>query len=227
VREARRLGMPVIALVDTNCDPDEADFVIPGNDDAIRSCSLDRARARRSDPPRASSARSPPTSRPRRSEETQPEPEAPAEPEAEAEAAPEPAAEPDTRACSRHAGGGPREPGPDLSKPRQGAPRPHGRRMMAAKRALEETGGDVEAPPSGSCASRAWPPRARRPGVPRPRVRCSPPSPATSARSSPSAARPSPSRRTRSSSRSRRPRSRQSRRTAPARSRALRSGGWS
>jgi len=40
VREARRLGMPVIALVDTNCDPDEADYVIPGNDDAIRSCSL-------------------------------------------------------------------------------------------------------------------------------------------------------------------------------------------
>jgi small subunit ribosomal protein S2 len=40
VREARRLGLPVLALVDTNCDPDEADFVIPGNDDAIRSCSL-------------------------------------------------------------------------------------------------------------------------------------------------------------------------------------------
>jgi small subunit ribosomal protein S2 len=40
VREARRLGVPIIALVDTNCDPDEADFVIPGNDDAIRSCSL-------------------------------------------------------------------------------------------------------------------------------------------------------------------------------------------
>ena len=40
VREARRLGIPVVALVDTNCDPDEADFVIPGNDDAIRSCSL-------------------------------------------------------------------------------------------------------------------------------------------------------------------------------------------
>jgi small subunit ribosomal protein S2 len=40
VREARRLGIPVIALVDTNCDPDEADYVIPGNDDAIRSCSL-------------------------------------------------------------------------------------------------------------------------------------------------------------------------------------------
>ena len=40
VREAKRLGLPVIALVDTNCDPDEADFVIPGNDDAIRSCNL-------------------------------------------------------------------------------------------------------------------------------------------------------------------------------------------
>ena len=40
VREARRLNLPVIALVDTNCDPDEADLVIPGNDDAIRSCSL-------------------------------------------------------------------------------------------------------------------------------------------------------------------------------------------
>ena len=40
VREARRLGVPVIALVDTNCDPDEADYVVPGNDDAIRSCSL-------------------------------------------------------------------------------------------------------------------------------------------------------------------------------------------
>ena len=40
VREARRLGLPVIALVDTNCDPDEADYVVPGNDDAIRSCDL-------------------------------------------------------------------------------------------------------------------------------------------------------------------------------------------
>jgi small subunit ribosomal protein S2 len=40
VREARRLNLPVIALVDTNCDPDEADFVVPGNDDAIRACAL-------------------------------------------------------------------------------------------------------------------------------------------------------------------------------------------
>src|SRR5438445_12132509 len=40
VREAHRLGVPVIGLVDTNCDPDEASYVVPGNDDAIRSCSL-------------------------------------------------------------------------------------------------------------------------------------------------------------------------------------------
>src|SRR5712692_6146304 len=40
VREARRLGLPVIALVDTNADPDEAEYVIPSNDDAIRAASL-------------------------------------------------------------------------------------------------------------------------------------------------------------------------------------------
>jgi small subunit ribosomal protein S2 len=40
VREARRLGLPVVALVDTNCDPDDADYVVPGNDDAIRACNL-------------------------------------------------------------------------------------------------------------------------------------------------------------------------------------------
>jgi small subunit ribosomal protein S2 len=40
VNEARKLGLPVIAIVDTNCDPDEVDYVIPGNDDAIRSVQL-------------------------------------------------------------------------------------------------------------------------------------------------------------------------------------------
>ena len=40
VKEARKLKIPIIALVDTNCDPDEVDFIIPGNDDAIRSCNL-------------------------------------------------------------------------------------------------------------------------------------------------------------------------------------------
>jgi small subunit ribosomal protein S2 len=40
VQEARRLGIPVVAVVDTNCDPDEIDYPIPGNDDAIRSIRL-------------------------------------------------------------------------------------------------------------------------------------------------------------------------------------------
>ena len=40
IKEARKLKIPIVALVDTNCDPDEVDYIIPGNDDAIRSCSL-------------------------------------------------------------------------------------------------------------------------------------------------------------------------------------------
>jgi small subunit ribosomal protein S2 len=40
VKEARRLRIPIIGLVDTNCDPDGIDYVVPGNDDAIRSCAL-------------------------------------------------------------------------------------------------------------------------------------------------------------------------------------------
>ena len=40
IAEAKKLGIPVVAIVDTNCDPDEADYVIPGNDDAIRAIQL-------------------------------------------------------------------------------------------------------------------------------------------------------------------------------------------
>ncbi len=40
VKEARKLGIPVVAVVDTNCDPDEIDYIIPGNDDAIRALRL-------------------------------------------------------------------------------------------------------------------------------------------------------------------------------------------
>lgn len=40
VDEARKLGIPVVAIVDTNCDPDEIDYIIPGNDDAIRAIKL-------------------------------------------------------------------------------------------------------------------------------------------------------------------------------------------
>ena len=40
IKEARNLGIPIVAIVDTNCDPDEVDYVIPGNDDAIRAVKL-------------------------------------------------------------------------------------------------------------------------------------------------------------------------------------------
>jgi small subunit ribosomal protein S2 len=103
VREARRLGLPVIALVDTNCDPDEADFVIPGNDDAIRSCGLiiravadgiaaGKAKATPADfaPPIEETA---PEAEAEAAGEAQPEPDAPAGPEPAAEPAPEPDAD--------------------------------------------------------------------------------------------------------------------------------------
>ena len=40
INEARKLNIPIVAIVDTNCDPDEVDYVIPGNDDAIRAIKL-------------------------------------------------------------------------------------------------------------------------------------------------------------------------------------------
>ena len=40
IAEARKLNIPIVAIVDTNCDPDEIDYVIPGNDDAIRAIKL-------------------------------------------------------------------------------------------------------------------------------------------------------------------------------------------
>ena len=40
IAEAKKLGIPVVAIVDTNCDPEEVDYVIPGNDDAIRAVKL-------------------------------------------------------------------------------------------------------------------------------------------------------------------------------------------
>src|SRR5436189_2734094 len=124
VREARRLGLPIIALVDTNCDPDEADYVIPGNDDAIRSCSLViraiadaieagkakvtpaemAAPAAEPDEPAAEEQPEPPA------EEPQPQAEAPPEPKAEPapEGEPEPEAAPEvaTAATSPPAGEG-------------------------------------------------------------------------------------------------------------------------
>jgi small subunit ribosomal protein S2 len=75
VRETQRLGVPVIGLVDTNADPDEANYVIPGNDDAIRSCDLvtrvvaDGVAAGRSKVT-SSEMTAPPAQEPARAEET-------------------------------------------------------------------------------------------------------------------------------------------------------------
>ena len=104
VREARRLGLPIIGLVDTNCDPDDADFVIPGNDDAIRACSLIArvvadgiaAGSRRVDPEEFAAAAGDGSAEPEAGAEPSPEPEAPAalEETAAPAATAEPAAEP-------------------------------------------------------------------------------------------------------------------------------------
>ena len=97
VREARRLGLPIIALVDTNCDPDEADLVIPGNDDAIRSCALvvravaDGIAAGKA---KAAPADFEPKAEEAPAEEPAAEEEQPAEPEVEPVAEAEPEAEP-------------------------------------------------------------------------------------------------------------------------------------
>ena len=40
IQEAHKLGIPIISIVDTNCDPDDVDYIIPGNDDAIRAVAL-------------------------------------------------------------------------------------------------------------------------------------------------------------------------------------------
>jgi small subunit ribosomal protein S2 len=113
VREARRLGVPIIALVDTNCDPDEADYIIPGNDDAIRSCSLivkaiaDGIAAGQS---KVTAKEMAPSENGAAAEAAPATEEAPAaEPEATAEAQAEPAAEPEAAAEAEPAA----EPGPE------------------------------------------------------------------------------------------------------------------
>jgi small subunit ribosomal protein S2 len=104
IREAQRLGIPVIGLVDTNADPDEATYVIPGNDDAMRSCNLvtrviadaiSAGKTKVSEPEMAATAAPPTAKQPAEDSETTEEqaaeePQAAAEqtPDAEAEAAP-------------------------------------------------------------------------------------------------------------------------------------------
>ena len=104
VREARRLGLPIIGLVDTNCDPDDSDFVIPGNDDAIRACSLIArvvadgiaAGSRRVEPEECAATAANGDAEPEAPPDPSPEPQAEVAPDEAATAAPapEPAMEP-------------------------------------------------------------------------------------------------------------------------------------
>jgi small subunit ribosomal protein S2 len=109
VREARRLGLPIIALVDTNCDPDEADYVIPGNDDAIRSCSLviraiadaiDAGKAKVTPQEMAPAEPAPEESAPEAASETEPEAQQKAQGEPEPEPQPEAQPQPEVAAAA-------------------------------------------------------------------------------------------------------------------------------
>ena len=161
VREARRLGMPVIALVDTNCDPDESDYPIPGNDDAIRACSLIarviadgiEAGKQRVSPQEMVAACSPS----RTTGAEQPEAEAtrrrraggtqPSRSRGRAGAAEqEPPPEQDEPSRRPFAAGGDDMTAPAISASLVKELRDQtGAGMMDCKRALEETGGDIEA----------------------------------------------------------------------------------
>ncbi len=103
VREARRLGIPIIGLVDTNADPDEVDFVIPGNDDAIRSANLVAKVV--ADGIAAGQAKVSPAEMAASAQEPAPEPPAESESEATSEGSPEPApaAEPEPAATAAEA----------------------------------------------------------------------------------------------------------------------------
>ena len=109
VRECNRLGIPIIGLVDTNCDPDEATYIIPGNDDAIRSCDLvlgalaDGVIEGRMGEQAAAAAEP-------EAQEAPAEPEAPAAAEPAAEAAAPPAAEPEAPAAAEPAAEADAEP---------------------------------------------------------------------------------------------------------------------
>ena len=211
--EANKLGLPVVAVVDTNCDPDVIDYVIPGNDDAIRAGAPDvpgdgrRGRRGPVDRPRTgrpqrapAGARSGGTERrppsaaadpaPRRRPRAAPAPARPSrrrrrtEPRRrggarrrgrrERAGADAPAAEAPRRPSRRQptvpapAGGGLSDGRSSRAKDVQALRQATGVGMLDAKRALEESDGDMEAGRPVAARARAWPTRpsartARRP----------------------------------------------------------------
>ena len=228
VREAQRLRIPIIGLVDTNCDPDGIDFVIPGNDDAIRSCAAvtraigdvvaqghnvfraeeERARLERERQEAEERARREAEEQARREAEEKARAEEQARREAEEQAA---------REAEQAAAAAAAAEAPAAHRPHRPTPRRCGRTGRAGGRGC----------PGGSARPRGpAPPRARGPGRPRRRRRApeapqAAPSPpeaeAARGRPSPSAAR----RRARGPRRAARARARGRRARAPGR--ALRS----
>ena len=173
VREARRLGLPVIALVDTNCDPDEADYVIPGNDDAIRSCSLviravadgiEAGKQKVAPGELAELAAAPPSGaqptvgRRRRSRSRSQS--------QSSEPAPEPEPEPRTRAGRARRTQNDR----DLGRDGQGAPRRDERRDDGLQARARRRPTATSTRPSSSCARRGWRRRRSAPTARRPRA---------------------------------------------------------
>jgi small subunit ribosomal protein S2 len=143
VREAQRLRVPIIGLVDTNCDPDGIDYVIPGNDDAIRSCAAitraigdvvsqghsafraeeERARLERERQEAEERARQEAEERARQEAEERARQEAEA---AEAQAAEVAGAEAQTPAAESPAPESPQSASPEPEPPRQPPPAPPG-----------------------------------------------------------------------------------------------------
>ena len=151
VDEARKLGIPVVAILDTNCDPDEVDYPIPGNDDAIRSVSLltrviadavaDGLMARSGAPRRRTPSRrraSPPTSR------------WPSGSASCSSRAPEAATEPGRRRCATAE-----------APPRRGRDRQRSRRRGSDRPARTATPGRGRGRPARGRRGRSSPPRSR------------------------------------------------------------------
>ena len=154
VREANRLGIPVVGLVDTNCDPDEATYVIPGNDDAIRSCALimgalsnaiiegrgvPAEEGTSDEQAEADAEGAAPTTQPPAPEQAAP-PEAPAPPAAQPSPPAPPAAEPAP----------PSPPTPPAAEPAPLAAEPAPPSAEPAPPASPETATEADAPPAAA-----------------------------------------------------------------------------
>jgi small subunit ribosomal protein S2 len=187
VREAQRLRIPVIGLVDTNCDPDGIDYVIPGNDDAMRSCALIakaigdvvaqghavfRAEEEKAREERAEQARREAEQRARREAEEQ------AKREAEEQAAREAAEKQAAAAAAQAAAAEPAaaQPAPAQAAPAQAAPAQAAPAQAAPAQAAPAQAPEPAAPP---------PPLPAEPAAPSP-----PPPPPAEPAAPPAAAEP-------------------------------------